>query len=147
MIYRYGLGDPLRLIRNIRNDGTYPGVPQGELMVRRGAVGYVRDVGIFLQDQIIYSLEFVELGLIIGCREEELIPEAEEWTPSRFEFREQVTPTTPLGMQGEVVASPGEIGEVVKVIKMDDSEFHYHVHFSGRVTMQVPEGALQSTTA
>lgn len=40
--------------RALRNDGTYPGLPVGRLLIRRGSVGYVRDVGTFLQDQIIF---------------------------------------------------------------------------------------------
>ena len=47
----------MRLIRNVRNDGTFPGMDVGKLLVRRGSVGYVRDVGTFLQDQLIYSVE------------------------------------------------------------------------------------------
>ena len=56
---RFASDDEVRVIRNIRNDGTYPGQPTGALLVRRGCVGYVRHVGVFLQDQLIYTVPFV----------------------------------------------------------------------------------------
>ena len=83
----FDYGDAVRVIRNIRDDGTYPGAGTGKLLVRRGSVGYVRNLGIFLQDQIIYSVHFFELGgIVVGCRERELIAADAPWVPSRFEF-------------------------------------------------------------
>ena len=98
----------MRVTRNVRNDGTFPGMDVGKLLVRRGSVGYVRDVGTFLQDQLIYSVHFVDDNRMVGCREEELQLEADPWNPSRFEFRDKVTPRVPLGIRGEVVARPGK---------------------------------------
>ena len=70
---RYEYGSEVRLTRNVRNDGTYPGEEVGRLLVRRGAVGAIYDVGTYLQDQIIYRVHFLEEGRTVGCREEELI--------------------------------------------------------------------------
>ena len=50
---RWEQGEAVRLIRNVRNDGTYPGMDPGMPLVRRGSIGYVVDVGTFLQDQVI----------------------------------------------------------------------------------------------
>ena len=36
----------------------------------------------------------------------------------------------------------GEVGEVVKVLAGTSGNVSYHVHFSGRKTLQVPETAL-----
>ncbi len=47
---RYNYGVAVRVIRNVRNDGTYPGMDTGDFLVRRGSVGYVVNVGTFLQD-------------------------------------------------------------------------------------------------
>jgi len=47
---RWDYGESVRLIRNVRNDGTYPGLDPGDFLVRRGSIGYVVDVGTFLQD-------------------------------------------------------------------------------------------------
>ena len=55
---RFEYGEAVRVIRNVRNDGTFPGEPTGRLLIRRGSIGYVRDVGTFLQDQLIYSVDF-----------------------------------------------------------------------------------------
>ena len=50
---RYDYGESVRVIRNVRNDGTYPGLDVGAFLVRRGSIGYVVNVGTFLQDQVI----------------------------------------------------------------------------------------------
>ena len=74
MVPAFDYGDAVRVIRNVRNDGTYPGTDTGQLLIRRGSVGYVRNMGVFLQDQIIYSVHFVDQGgITVGCREPELI--------------------------------------------------------------------------
>jgi nitrogen fixation protein NifZ len=100
---RWEYGEAVRLTRNVRNDGTYPGLDPGAPLVRRGSIGYVVDVGTFLQDQIIYSVNFLDEGKIVGCREEELIGGDEPWTPSRFEFREKVLAAKGLSVGGEVL--------------------------------------------
>jgi nitrogen fixation protein NifZ len=87
---RWDYGDAVRVTRNVRNDGTFPGVPTGNLLVRRGRIGHVRDVGTFLQDQIIYSVHFLDEGRLVGCREEELVGVDEPWIESRFEVRQRV---------------------------------------------------------
>jgi nitrogen fixation protein NifZ len=138
---KFEFGEAVRVIRNLRNDGTYPGEPTGRLLVRRGSVGYVRDVGTFLQDQLIYSVDFLDSERVVGCREQELQYESDPWVPNRFEFREKVTPKTSLAIDGEVIASPGEEGEIEKVLRDNDNGHAYHVRFNGR-TLQVPESAL-----
>jgi nitrogen fixation protein NifZ len=140
---RFEYGEGVRVLRNIRNDGTFPGHATGTLLVPRGSVGFVRDVGTFLQDQLIYSVHFLDAERVVGCREEELQPADDLWLPSRFEFREQVAARVRLGTQGRVLVEQGEIGEVVQVIPGGDGSFAYHVYFAGRNTLQVPEGALE----
>ena len=90
MLHRWHEGDVVRVIRNVRNDGTFSGANTGDLLVRRGRIGHVRDVGTFLQDQIIYSVHFLDEGRVVGCREEELIGIDEPWIESRFEVRQRV---------------------------------------------------------
>jgi nitrogen fixation protein NifZ len=142
---RWDYGESVRLTRNVRNDGTYPGVDPGDPLVRRGSIGYVVDVGTFLQDQIIYSINFLDEGKIVGCREEELIGADEPWTPSRFEFREKVRSAKGLSVGGQVLVALGAVGEVIKVIRGAAGGVAYHVHFDslpGRV-LQIPEDALE----
>ncbi len=130
------------MVRNLRNDGTYPGERAGKLLIRRGSVGYVRDVGTFLQDQLIYSVDFFEQGIMVGCREQELQLESETWIPNRFEFRDKVTPTISLGVEGQVIASPGDDGEIEQVLREHPGGPAYHVRFKGR-TLLVPEHSLE----
>lgn len=137
----YDYGDAVRVVRNVRNDGTWPGLDRGTLLVKRGSVGYVQNVGTFLQDQVIYSVHFIDIDRIIGCRAEELQAENTSWIPSRFEFRERVVAALSLGKQGEVVVEQGTEGEVQKVLRDIPEGVFYHVRFSGR-TLQVPESAI-----
>lgn len=142
---RWEYGEAVRLTRNVRNDGTYPGLDPGAPLVRRGSIGYVVDVGTFLQDQVIYSVNFLDEGKIVGCREEELIGAEEAWTPSRFEFRDKVKATRQLAVGGEVLVTVGAIGEVMKVIRDAPGGVAYHIHFDdlpGRV-LQIPESILE----
>jgi nitrogen fixation protein NifZ len=135
-------GQEVRVIRNIRNDGTYPGEEAGKLLIRRGSVGYIRNRGTFLQDQVIYEVHFLECGgMVIGCREEELIDAADEWVMSRFEFREKVRAAKLLIANGETIAHIGDEGQVLKVLRHGENGIVYHVRFPGH-TLVVPEAAL-----
>lgn len=138
---QYDYGEAVRVIRNVRNDGTYPGLDVGAPLVKRGSTGHVVNVGTFLQDQIIYSVHFLDIDKIIGCREEELIPSDAPWTPSLFEFRDKVQSRVKLAINGEVLVEPGAEGEVFKVLRDDPNNVQYHVIFPKKV-LQVPESAL-----
>ncbi|MCX8086718.1 MAG: nitrogen fixation protein NifZ [Rhodocyclaceae bacterium] len=140
---KWDFGDAVRVVRNVRNDGTYPGAATGELLIKRGSIGHVVDIGTFLIDQIIYSVHFLEAGKIVGCREEELIGADEPWVESRFEVRERVRAALTLASGGEVLVPAGSIGEILKVVRETDPPT-YHLHFDcrpGRV-FAVPEAAL-----
>lgn len=60
-------------LKNIRNDGTVRGREIGEIIVKKGEVGYVRDIGTFLQQFYIYSVEWINRGTIVGMRAKELV--------------------------------------------------------------------------
>lgn len=141
MLPKFEYGDQVRVMRNVRNDGTFPGLDTGKLLVRRGSVGYVRDVGTFLQDQLVYSVHFLDSGQLVGCREEELQLATDHWVESRFDWHDKVTPRIQLAVGGEVIAAPGQAGEVDKVVYDAPGGVAYHVRFAGR-TLQVPEKAL-----
>ncbi|MBU1235488.1 MAG: nitrogen fixation protein NifZ [Gammaproteobacteria bacterium] len=141
---KWDLGEAVRVTRNVRNDGTYPGEETGALLIRRGSVGNVVDVGTFLQDQIIYSVHFLDDGRIVGCREEELMGAEEPWVPSAYEFRQKVRAAKTLASNGETLVVAGSIGEVLKVLRDAPGGVAYHVHFEslpGRPLL-VSEGAL-----
>lgn len=135
-------GTSVRLTRNVRNDGTYPGMEIGQLLVRRGSVGFVHDVGTYLQDQLIYRVHFLDSAKTVGCRQEELINADAPWTPSEFEFREKVMAKFPLKMRGEVVVEEGVQGQVMKVLRDTPHGVQYHVIFDNGKNLQIPEAAL-----
>ena len=45
----------------------------GDILVRKGEVGYVRDIGTFLQQFYIYAVEWIDSGTIVGMRGKELV--------------------------------------------------------------------------
>ena len=138
----YNYGDVVRVTRNVRNDGTFPGSETGDLLIRRGSMGHVRNIGTFLQDQIIYSVHFTDDDRLVGCREEELIGEHDPWVPSRFEFRDKVVSRIPFAINGEIIVEKGVEAEVIKVLRDIPGEVQYHVRFPGR-TLQAPESSLE----
>lgn len=142
---RYEFGEAVRVTRNVRNDGTYPGKEIGELLVRRGSVGHVIEMGTFLQDQVIYTVHFLDQGKMVGCRVEELIPADAPWNPSRFEFRDKVVCSLDLAIGGEIIVTKGTEGEVLNVLR-ESKPLQYHVRFPGR-TLQVPETVLEPADA
>ncbi len=142
---RFEIGDSVRVTRNVRDDGTYPGADVGELLVRRGSVGTLIDMGTFLQDQIIYTVHFLEVDRIVGCREEEVIGADEPWIPSIYESRDRVVAAKILALGKDHSVPLGAIGEVLRVIRDGEAPI-YHIHFDclpGR-TLAVPESALIS---
>lgn len=143
MNYQFAEGDKVRVIRNIRDDGTYPGAKRGDMLVRRGSIGYVQDTGTFLLDQIIYAVHFIEEGKVIGCREEELIGGDELWSPSQFEFRDKVKTKLSLAVDDKIVAKKGEIGEIMKVWYLPDETVEYNVYFEDQPVLRVPERVLE----
>jgi len=138
---RFDYGDAVRVVRTLRNDGTFPGLDTGALLVREGSVGHVHNVGTFLQDQIIYAVHFLQADRTVGCREEELIDARAPWVPTRFLYSDRVTVRIPLAVRGQVVVEPGQAGEVVKVLRDNPGGPAYHVYVDGR-TFQVPETTL-----
>ena len=139
---KFNFGQEVRVTRNVRNDGTFPGREMGELLLRRGSVGFVRDIGSFLQDQVIYSVDFIKYGYRVGCREEELIAADDRWIPNRYEFRDEVTLNRSISVAGEVVAEAGSVGSIEKVVRDTSAdEVSYHLRVSGR-TFLVTESML-----
>ncbi len=65
-------GEKVRSLKNVRNDGTYPRREIGDILVRKGEVGYVRDIGTFLQQFYVYAVEWVESRTLVGMRGKEL---------------------------------------------------------------------------
>lgn len=69
---RFEYGQKVRSLMNIRNDGTFPGKEIGDVLVKKGDVGYVARIGTFLQQFYIYGVDFYEHGYIVGMKAREL---------------------------------------------------------------------------
>lgn len=65
-------GEKVVSLKNIRNDGTVRGREIGEVVVKKGEIGYVRDIGTFLQQFFIYAVEWIDRGTVVGMRGKEL---------------------------------------------------------------------------
>ena len=65
-------GEKVMANRHVKNDGTYPGREIGDRLVYKGDVGYVRDIGTFLQQFFIYAVEWIDRGTVVGMRGKEL---------------------------------------------------------------------------
>lgn len=57
----------------IRNDGTYCGKDIGEVLARKGDIGFITSIGTFLQQYYIYAVEFLDTGHRVGMRGRELV--------------------------------------------------------------------------
>lgn len=68
----FEFGQKVRTRRLVRNDGTFPGKDTGEVLVRKGEIGYVVSIGTFLQQFYIYGVDFFERGYRVGMRAKEL---------------------------------------------------------------------------
>lgn len=68
----FELGDKVVALRDVRNDGTYPGRPMGDFLIRAGDVGYVKSVGTYLQMYYIYAVDFYENRIVVGMRAKEM---------------------------------------------------------------------------
>ncbi|MET4019764.1 nitrogen fixation protein NifZ [Bradyrhizobium sp. F1.4.3] len=68
----FNYGDKVRANRTIRNDGTYVGKEIGEVLVKKGELGYVVSIGTFLQQFYIYGVEFLASGYRVGMKRKEL---------------------------------------------------------------------------
>jgi len=69
---KFHYGEKVISRKTIRNDGTFCGKDIGEILVKKGDIGYVTSIGSFLQQFYIYGIEFVEHGYRVGMKGREL---------------------------------------------------------------------------
>ncbi|QFR50421.1 nitrogen fixation protein NifZ [Sulfurimonas lithotrophica] len=72
---KYKVGQKVKLLSDVVNDGTYPHAKIGTLMMPKGSIGYIKHMGEFLQVIRVYEVHFFGTDMdveIIGCREHEL---------------------------------------------------------------------------
>ncbi len=71
---RFNYGEKVKSRKTVRNDGTFCGRDIGDILVRKGDIGYVTSIGTFLQQFYIYGVEFVAHGYRVGMKGRELEP-------------------------------------------------------------------------
>ena len=125
---KFDYGEKVRVIKNIRNDGTFMGKNRGALLIRRGSEGFIKGVGKFLQDQVIYQVHFLEQGCTVGCRETELSDLESPWVDRKFERGDNVIVEKSLSNGGEIVVSAGDSGTILG-LESDQKPFSYKVTF------------------
>ena len=72
---KFFMGQKVRLLEDLKNDGTYPYLGIGEVMIEKGSIGYIRGMGDFLQVIRVYEVHFLDAKAVvevIGCRDHEL---------------------------------------------------------------------------
>ncbi|MBU1396062.1 MAG: nitrogen fixation protein NifZ [Gammaproteobacteria bacterium] len=94
-IFEYG--QKVKSLKVVRNDGTYAGKDIGEILVKKGEIGYVTSIGTFLQQFYIYGTEFIESGNRVGMRGKEL---------------EATTDAVPAAATADAGAQPADLSEV-----------------------------------
>ena len=143
----FDFGDQVRVIKNIRNVGTFMGSTRGALLIRRGNLGYIKGVGQFLQDQVIYEVDFIDQGVTVGCRESELIDLTTPWVDRLFERGDRVTVQQSLSSCGKIVVASGASGQVLG-IESEKAPLSYRILFEQQNGLDnnswiVPESALK----
>jgi len=68
----FRLGQRVRVLKPIKNDGSNPFAAPDAVLIKPGAEGYVKYIGDWLQVIRIYEVHFIEEGHTFGCREFEL---------------------------------------------------------------------------
>ncbi|MCW8997037.1 MAG: nitrogen fixation protein NifZ [Psychromonas sp.] len=125
---KFDYGEKVRVIKNIRNDGTFMGTSRGALLIRRGSVGYIKGVGKFLQDQVVYQVHFIERGCTVGCRESELLDVESPWIERLFERGDSVIVQRSLSSAGEMVVAAGDKG-IILGLENEQQPLSYRVSF------------------
>jgi len=68
----FDLGQRVRVLKLIRNDGTFPGKDIGARLAKKGDIGYIAGIGTYLQRAYIYAVHFLETNYVVGCLGREL---------------------------------------------------------------------------
>lgn len=125
---RFVTGDEIRVIRNIRNDGSYGSMDKGNLLVAAGETGEVRGSGYFLQDQVIYQVYFPKSNRIIGVRDSEVIDSKLDWIPCLFRSLDKARLKLALKMKESIIACKGDVVEVQRVYRdLESGKLEYEI--------------------
>ncbi|SEF61899.1 nitrogen fixation protein NifZ [Vibrio hangzhouensis] len=143
---KFPVGSQVRLIRNVRNDGSFSELNKGDLLAEQGAVGEVRSSGYYLQNQIVYQVFFPARNLLVGIKETELIDVNLEWVPCLFRSLDKARLTLALKVRDDIIAVKGDLVEVQRVFRdLDTGQLEYEIAVGGyyvKVDAKVVEAEL-----
>ena len=93
----FDLGDMVTATKVLRDDGTYPepGCTVGAVLVPSGAQGEILNVGLYLQEHIVYAVAFGN-GRVVGCLERELAPAPAAAAPPAATGRRRAVVAAPV---------------------------------------------------
>jgi nitrogen fixation protein NifZ len=69
---KFKFGEKVKSKKVIRNDGTFNGRDIGDILVKKGEVGYVKSINTFLQQYYIYAVDFPDRGYAVGMKAREI---------------------------------------------------------------------------
>lgn len=69
---RFNFGEKVKSKKVVRNDGTFVGAEIGDILVKKGDVGYIRSINTFLQQFYIYAVDFPDRGYAVGMKGREI---------------------------------------------------------------------------
>ena len=125
---RFTVGHEVRVVRNIRSDGSFAGKNKGELLVEQGETGIVQGIGYFLQDQVIYEVFFPKINRLVGLRNSEVIDAKLDWIPCLFRSLDKAKLTLALKMKETIIAVKGDIVEVQRVYRdLESGRLQYEI--------------------
>jgi nitrogen fixation protein NifZ len=71
---KYQWGQRVTAQSDLHNDGSYPDMPEGALLVRSGDHGEIVQIGSHTESNTpVYLVEFAQ-DRVVGCFEEEILP-------------------------------------------------------------------------
>jgi nitrogen fixation protein NifZ len=69
---KFNFGEKVKSKKVVRNDGTFTGAEIGEILVKKGEVGYIKSINTFLQQFYIYAVDFPDRGYAVGMKGREI---------------------------------------------------------------------------
>lgn len=121
-------GDFVRIVFDIKNDGTMYGKKRGKVLQKAGETGYISRMH-YLNDDIVYEVHFLENNKMIGCKEKELIDGNMTWNPPNFKKGDFVQSKNDLHYKGTLISKKGTKGKISAIRFLPDLGYIYEASF------------------
>ncbi len=135
-------GDEVRILFDIVSDGTVAGAKRGELIMAQGSTGFIKKIGVFMDDYV-FDVHFLKEDKIVGCRENELISADEAWSPPKFKKKDSILAAANIGKNREVLIPAKTAGKVLTIDYHDDLGYIYEVEFENDIKTMMGENQIE----